>query len=262
MNTINFGGAFDASMNSYFMFFDIAPNPGPCFNNQYNASLLNNTLGWIMGFRELNLQIYSTGNTGDAVINLLGPKYLILVIDDFNQNHLNNGLITITETSKTLPLPSYYDRSNTNKICIDALSSVTYGTGGINVNYDVVLDKMTNEATYPQVMTSFPRTLTQSQLYTINEIIKNRKTTSANYRSKAPCNSDTFALIPIKYGGLNTGDLYCDFSGSLQDNKRVYFGPVNIDRMRIKLLDDKGNVLNLNGHDWCFTLISENLYQY
>ena len=27
-------------------------------------------------------------------------------------------------------------------------------------------------------------------------------------------------------------------------------------------LDDKGNVLNLNGNDWCVTLVCECLYQY
>jgi hypothetical protein len=32
--------------------------------------------------------------------------------------------------------------------------------------------------------------------------------------------------------------------------------------MRLKLLDDKGNVLNLNGGDWCITIIAELLYQY
>jgi hypothetical protein len=53
-----------------------------------------------------------------------------------------------------------------------------------------------------------------------------------------------------------------EFSGSLQDNKRTYFGPVNIDRMRVRLLDDKGNILNLNGAEWSISIISENLYQY
>jgi hypothetical protein len=69
-------------------------------------------------------------------------------------------------------------------------------------------------------------------------------------------------LIPIKHGGYTTGDVYVEFGGSLQDNKRIYFGPVNIERMRVKLMDDKGNIVNMNGADWSVTLISENLYQY
>ena len=91
--------------------------------------------------------------------------------------------------------------------------------------------------------------------------MKNREK-NTSYRGKAPTSSDTFALIPIKRGGLNTGDMYVDFSGSIQDNKRIYFGPVDIDRMHIRLLDDRGYTVDLHGQDWCITLISENLYQY
>ena len=80
-------------------------------------------------------------------------------------------------------------------------------------------------------------------------------------KSKAPTSTDVLAIIPIKQG-TPFGSLYVDFSGGLQDNKRIYFGPVNVDRMRIRLLDDKGNVINLNGSDWSVTLISEILYQY
>ena len=59
-----------------------------------------------------------------------------------------------------------------------------------------------------------------------------------------------------------SGAVYIEFSGSLQQNKRVYFGPVNLERMRVKLYDDKGNILNMNGADWSFTIICEVLYQY
>ena len=110
------------------------------------------------------------------------------------------------------------------------------------------------------LLPSAPRTMTQSQLYSYNEINKNQNLTS--YRSKAPTSADILSIIPLKVSGATTGSLLVDFSGSLQDYTRNYFGPVDIDRMHVKLLDDKGNVLNLNGGDWCVTLICECLYQY
>jgi hypothetical protein len=113
----------------------------------------------------------------------------------------------------------------------------------------------------PTVLPSAPRILTQSQIYSINEIIKNNER-NVKYRASSPTCSDIFAIIPLDKKGLSTGDLYVEDSSTLQLNKRVYFGPVNIDRMRIKLLDDKGNVLNLNGGDWCITIVAEILYQY
>ena len=130
-------------------------------------------------------------------------------------------------------------------------------------NGDLLMDKLNlSFKNIPQVLPTAPRILTQAQIYSINEIMKNNER-NTNFRSKAPTNSDTFALIPIKHNSQNsTGDVYVEFGGSLQDNKRIYFGPVNIDRMRVKLLDDKGNVLNMNGVDWSITLIAEILYQY
>ena len=111
------------------------------------------------------------------------------------------------------------------------------------------------------VLPSAPRTLTNAQLYTINSINSNNNLT--NYLSKAPTSSDILAILPVKTSaGVPTGSLLVEFSGSLQDSERTYFGPVNIERLAVKLLDDKGNILNLNGNDWCFSLVVECLYQY
>lgn len=214
-----------------------------CETNCVNKSFyLNQTLGWIMGFREPSVFVDPSGNIGTGIVDLNGTKYLILVIDDYNQNHVNNGLVSITEYSNVLKLPSYYS------------PDLPYTCSAANPSI--------SEYTKTQLLLpSAPRTLTNSQLYTINEINKNRNN-NTNHRAKAPTSTDILAMIPIKPTGLSTGALIIEFSGSLQDNIRTYFGPVNIDRMRVKLLNDKGNVINMNGADWCVTLICDCLYQY
>ena len=219
-----------------------------CIAACVQKTVLNQSLGWIMGFRTPDIIVNPTGNTAPAVLDLYGPKYLILVIDDFNQNHLNNGLIGITEPSTNIKLPLYYS-PDLPQICIDA-----------NPNTSILSDNTYTPT--PQILPTAPRLLTQTQIYTINEILKNNEKTTS-YRLNSPTPMDTFAIIPIKRSNnAITGDTYVEFGGSLQDNKRTYFGPVNIERLRVKLLDDKGNILNLNGCDWSITLISENLYQY
>jgi hypothetical protein len=60
---------------------------------------------------------------------------------------------------------------------------------------------------------------------------------------------------------MNPGDTYVELGGTLQNQDRIYFGPVNIHRMSIKLLNDKGEILDLNGADWSVQLICEQLYQ-
>jgi hypothetical protein len=285
---------FDSTIDAYFTFFDLSGLKSCYDSGTYSCSsqghTFNGTLGWLMGFR-LPLQPvfsviytssrYTGGNTPTGVLNLYGTKYFIVVIDDYNQNHINNGLITITELSKMVALPSYYNSSqpyicSQNTINVSSLLDInalgnlsnmspeTAVSLGINQDnfFNSLQDKVDlGTGKIQQVLPSAPRTLTQAQIYTINEIIKNRNKT-ISFRAKAPTNSDTFAIIPIKYGSLSTGQLYTELSGQFQDNKRIYFGPVNIDRMRIRLLDDRGNTIDLHSADWCVTLISENLYQY
>ena len=234
---------------------------------------INQTLGWIMGFRLPYINVSSTGNVAPAVLDLNGPRYLILSIDDYNQNHINNGIVSITELSKTLKMPNYYSadlpytittqvsnlQSNINSINTEASLNPN---GPLQLDSgDLLMDKLNvSFKRIPKVLPSAPRNLTQSQIYTINQIIKNNDRNS-NFRSMAPTTTDVFALIPVK-GGIKTGKIYVDYSSSLQENTRTYFGPVNIDRMRVRLLDDKGNELNLHGSEWSIILISENLYQY
>jgi hypothetical protein len=259
-------GAFDVNVNPYFVFFDFSGRRICSYKCESKANTINGTLGWLMGYRLPIVPIYtSPGNTAVAIIDLYGPKYFILVLDDYNQNHINNGLITITETSKKLAMPSYYNTSlpyicvpNSPNPLINAVDNVTNG----ETNIFGLTDKIeTGIGDRPVLLPSAPRTLTNAQLYTINEIMKNREQ-NTTFRGKAPTNSDTFALIPIKKGGISTGDLYVEFGGTMQDNKRVYFGPVNIDRMRIKLVDDRGYTVDLHGAEWCFTMKAELLYQY
>ena len=280
---------FDSNTDAYFTFFDVTG-----IKNCYNSGSLcaspgktfNGTLGWLMGFRLPIQPIFSSninnppsliiggGNTPQGVLNLYGTKYFIVVLDDYNQNHINNGLITITELSKTLPLPSYYNSSQpyicsqniTNLPSVLNINTIGNLSTLTDSNPDNLFNSLQDKVDFgtgqiQQILPSAPRTLTQAQLYTVNEIIKNRNKT-ISFRAKAPTNSDTFAIIPIKYSSMSTGQLYTELSGQFQDNKRIYFGPVDIERLKITLLDDRGNIVDLHGSDWCVTLISENLYQY
>ena len=254
-----------------------------CVSN--NNHYFNNTLGWIMGYRLPYVNVDPSGNTASAILDLNGPKYLILVIDDYNQNHVNNSLVSISQFSNTLKMPSYYSPdlpytcltpgqqgNNLSQLVSGVVSQSLLDSQGYNLqtglipgqqNGLLIAGKYESDYTNTQiVLPSAPRTLTQAQLYTINSINSNNNNLT-NYLSKAPTSSDILAILPVKTStGVPTGSLLVEFSGSLQDSSRTYFGPVNIERMAVKLLDDKGNVLNLNGNDWCFTLLCECLYQY
>ena len=284
-NTDPSNSVFTVSDSTMLLFYDFT-GLYQCNNTCYNVSnhYFNNTLGWIMGFRIPYVYVSQDGNSGGAILDLNGPKYLILVIDDYNQNHVNNSLVSISQFSNVLKVPSYYS-PDLPYTCISPgqQPAVLQQQGGsLNqliaqvtaqsladlqtpnpINGLLIAGKYQQDYTSTQqVLPSAPRTLTQAQLYTINQINSNGNNIT-NYLSKAPTSSDILGVIPVKTStGVPTGSLLVEFSGSLQDNVRTYFGPVNIERMAVKLLDDKGNILNLNGNDWCVTLVCECLYQY
>jgi len=245
----------------------------------------NNTLGWIMGYKLPYVSVDPSGNSASSILDLNGTKYLILVIDDYNQNHVNNSLVSIAQYSNTLKIPSYYSPdipytcitptqqgNNLTELVDGVIAQSIFDNQGYNAengltpgpqNGLLIAGKYQQEYTSTQfVLPSAPRTLTNAQLYTINSINSNNNNLT-NYLAKAPTSSDILAIVPVKTSvGVPTGSLLVEFSGSLQDSSRTYFCPVNIERMAVKLLDDKGNILNLNGNDWCVTLVCECLYQY
>ena len=200
-----------------------------------NTLFSNTTLGWLLGFRITpvdngNVELVIPKNdsvNADAMPVLYGPQYFILVLDDFNKNRMNKGIVTSVELNKKIELPKY-TRNNM-----------------INCDNNI-----------KEAVKTAPRQLTQAQLFTINSILDSRE--KIMVRQPAPTVTDTLAIIPL----TGEGDTIVRYGNDLSMNKREYFGPVTIERIRARLLDDKGNPVNLNGRDWSFTIKIKQLYQY
>jgi hypothetical protein len=231
-------------------------------NDAITASKVNSNLGWLMGFRGTNFAaaekvapntlIYRVDSTSyvtsEALADTYGPKYLILVLDDYNQNHLNKGLVNIATNDTKLSLPSYFTPGQNI-----ALPPSYFVPGAIPVVCDT-----SGNTIYVQ---SNPRKLTQAQIYTINTIQQDRNNTTID-RYTGPTTTDVLAVIPVKTYSLLPGQPYIEFGSALQTNERIYFGPVNIERMKIQLIDDKGNILNMHGNDWSMTITSTHAHEF
>ena len=93
-----------------------------------------------------------------------------------------------------------------------------------------------------------------------NNNVNNYYTSSFGESTIAP---NIIARLNIKQQ-INTVGAYGVIAGeSLSTSltySREYFGPVDIQRMRITLVDDFGRVLDLNNMDWSFTLMFECVY--
>jgi hypothetical protein len=185
---------------------------------------------------------------GEAIVDCYGPQYFLLIIDDFNHSRVNSGVVGIGEVTTSLARPIYFNAGFPD-VCVSDVADVRNGI-------------KKQKLTVPLV----PRTLTFSQIYTLNQITANRgggSGISGKNREMGPKTSDVFAVIPLRTTvGLTLGQHYIDYGPSLLTNQRAYFGPVVINKLRVTLRDDKGYIVNLHGNDWSFSLVTEELYEF
>jgi hypothetical protein len=129
-----------------------------------------------------------------------------------------------------------------------------------NITLPIPKSKFTcDEETGQLVYTGGDVKKTQNQIYSVNAIYNTNSQNQKKY-SLGPFVKDVFGIIPIKTSGLSNGASYVEFGGTLQNQDRKYFGPVNIHRMTIRLVDDRGDLVDLNGANWSFSLVCEQLY--
>ena len=234
----------------YIKFFDL--------NIMSGNGRLNYNLGYFLGFRKrfLNSQVslgyYMVEQQGEGaidtevivdsidpninvivstgIVDIRQPKFLILSIDDYNQNRQSQNLITASEgTDNTIHLRTI---NKCNETDINNLQ-----------------------------IPSNPRNRPLALLYAHNErvidTINNiRKIRSLNVPAAIP---DIFAMIPVETG-RNLGELINNSGLTTEMNIRKFFGPVNINRLRIRIYNEKGILINLNGSDYSFRVGVERLY--
>jgi hypothetical protein len=139
------------------------------YGNEDKQTPLPLKLGWLMGFRE-GFYENNTTYVSEGIIDLLGSKYIYLVVDDFNNSVLDGfyGAFTSSILNKNI----------------------------------------------------LARISLQGSVF--------------NYLTK-----DNFNLITTP---------------------RQYFGPVDIQKLQIQLLDEYGRILNLNNMDYSFCLTFQTIY--
>tara|TARA_Y100000389_G_scaffold181484_1_gene197120 strand:+ start:1243 stop:2685 length:1443 start_codon:yes stop_codon:yes gene_type:complete len=100
--------------------------------------------------------------------------------------------------------------------------------------------------------------LTKNQLYANQSLLE--KSTDPNRRIVGPRIPDAFATISLQSINSLRPEPYVAYGGDLEYNERSYSGPVKIEKIKIRLFDDKGNLVNLNDNDWSLTLLVEQLF--
>lgn len=216
---------------------------------------INSNLGWLLGFRPENSTIHDISNLsfslskkvfGQSPMNTFGPKHLYIVVDDYNNNYINKGIINITDYNLKLKLPKYFSQDI-------SYSLNSNGKYKVDTRYNKNNIDPPNGENGEELMA-----ITQKQAYTIENILNQNEIN--NKRVTPPLSQNVIGIIKLDKSPNERYEYYS--STHIYQNTRDYFGPVDIDRLKIKLVDDKGEIVDLRGLDWNFTLSIEQLYQY
>ena len=134
-------------------------------SNVGDISYLTHTFGWLCGFRISEVNVFESGNVATAIASLTYTKYLTLVVDDYNQNHVNNAMLTISNLSSSIKFPSY-PRGNP--------FTSTNNVPPIIEEVGLIMSPPPPYVNSNTLIPSAPRTLTNNQLYAMNEVKKNQ----------------------------------------------------------------------------------------
>ena len=219
---------------------------------------INHCIGWHMGFRQfqgsnianqtitldytLPPQLTRLDNTlvpgrieSSAVAIVPHTKYFVIVVDDFNNTQTADTIVQSNITPENSKRSSYFTQD-------------PYLNELVPSNLCNYLENVPN------------RTLTKSQLFTISQQnLEKINLGVQNTRLEVNAPNQVLGVVHFESSRATWGDMYF-----ADKNKyiREYHSPTNLDRLHVKIYDDKGYLLELNGNNWFMTLITNNLYKY
>ena len=248
--------------NDFDLSFDYIP---PCNHDQHSAFLVGNcpplfcqndyiytqvgsnvfkdqmTLGWILGFRQnykYNTPITAVTQNVTNKLQINSGQGYVSRKELRNLHNIRNRPARLTEVKNN---GERYLETNYN--CCDASGFMMYPspldisytyTGGSNYQGEGIYDPLGN----------------RYFLLSVND-----------YQ-----NNHTISVVsPMQEETLNDGHILAKVPAgccpkSCVNEDRIYFGPTDITRLHIKLLDEFGRIVDLNNGDYSFTLELEVLY--
>tara|TARA_B100000963_G_scaffold119923_1_gene104494 strand:+ start:1336 stop:3084 length:1749 start_codon:yes stop_codon:yes gene_type:complete len=246
---------------------------------------INYNLGWLLGFRTQTLELdplvnYNVQNSytnnfepgkyrSSSTIDVFGPKYLLLTLDDFNNNKPNKDLISLIDNNaNNFKLPEYYkpQTMNTTTSVLGTDQTTLYQPGHKDeAGYecvDVAGPPSDRGCAENDINIDLISNLTKKQKFSIAQMIQANTASNRKPRYSSPNSTDILLRIPINSPPNNPNQIISMKNENPEETKRVYFGPVKLRKFNVRLLNDKGFELNLKDRDWSFSLIINQLYQF
>ena len=259
-------------------------NPNSLLEPPKPGNKINYNLGWLLGFRTLSTEINPATNynvkdpytnnfllgqyRASSTVDVFGPKYLLLTLDDFNNNKPNKDLISLIDnTTNNFKLPEYYKPQTMNtSIYVIGNNGVKYQPGHKNKPgyecVDVAGPASDRGCAENDINIDLISNLTQRQQYSVAQMIQANTSSNKKPRYSSPNSPDILLRIPINTAPSNPNQILSFRNDKHDETKRIYFGPVKLRKFNVRLLNDKGFEVNLKDRDWSFSIIVNQLYQF
>ena len=221
---------------------------------------INHCLGWLLGFHNytvndsevptLTYTLSSTASssiTSDKVAYVGTTKNIVIVLDEFSQNQTSGTMVQTIHDVNSIKPSLYYANGKDPK---------NSDFSPLNLNCLTP----TNINTSDQMKTALTKTgLTRAQIYTRAQVNHNKLLVNQQNNYLEPnVQNNILAIVPFETTTPWGQKYFTDKNKYI----REYHGPVEIDKMQVRLYDDKGYEMNFNGANWSITMITEHLYKY
>jgi len=215
---------------------------------------INHCLGWILGFHKYNdtsnnpyIRCDVSGTlVSDKVAYIGTTKNIVVVLDEFSQNQTSGTMVQTIQDTNSIKPSTYFANGKTPK-------SSTFTP----LNLDCLTPANTTPADLNQLESDTG--LTRAQIYTRTQINQNKLLVNQQTNYLEPnTQNNVLAIVPFETMTVWGQKYFTDKNKYV----REYHGPVEIEKMQVRLYDEKGYEMNFNGANWSLTIISKHLYKY
>ena len=210
-------------------------------------------LGWLLGFRRTHY-VGESSYTGEAPVDTYGIRYIYIVLDDFKRNHLNQSIISSYTDKET------FRRQKTSNSCIPPPNPpAPVIEHGANLGFCRLVQPPLDAERAATKLEWYAKQ--QMEIFWRSKTYTNRYRTWTGQDSIARIQIDLNKNAPVS-GAQNRPKYILLNDEDKGIGNRSYFGPITLSRINIKLVNDKGYILDLNNMDWSCKFEIESIYQY
>jgi hypothetical protein len=226
-------------------------------NGNFDKYNFKSKLGWLLGFRKPSYIIYNIGaSSASEYKNNISTQYTNPIVGMYYQKNSTSEYLPDLNEVNFLPKT---DISKFISIKTSNLSVIKYSENypafpPSTKYYYLVIDEFSTN-----FQNSFISTLPYSLInkYIISKININQTNLKVFSNYQNILTVDSYPQLIVNQGLILGDAVYFsanNTNGYLTSSKRNYNGKIDIQKLNVKVIDENGNIVNMQGYDFSFCL--------